>query len=158
MPHIDNLARKLGEHFGDYALYVSPNKEKTNVIMGGSVKLVRGKESPQKLGAFSAAVSPLSFLQVNDEIRDRIYADACAALSDFRGDVTELYSGVGLLTAELALRLPDASCNPATLARDLKFLLSRGYTLFSVRPYDMFPQTMHVETLAVLARSRGAGE
>ena len=47
-------------------------------------------------------------------------------------------------------RIVYISCNPATLARDLKFLLPRGYTITSLRPYDMFPQTMHVETLVCL--------
>ena len=75
---------------------------------GESVRLVRGKERPQELGAFSAVVSPASFLQVNDEMRERLYAAACAALDGFDGDIVELYSGVGLLTAELALRLPQA--------------------------------------------------
>ena len=37
------------------------------------------------------------------------------------------------------------SCNPATLARDV-------YDITSVTPYDMFPQTEHVETLAVLEK------
>lgn len=78
------------------------------MIMGDSVKLIHGKETPQELGAFSAVVSPLSFLQVNDEIRDRLYSDVCKALDGFEGDIVELYSGVGLLTAEIASRLPDA--------------------------------------------------
>lgn len=43
------------------------------------------------------------------------------------------------------------SCNPATLARDLK-LLSDMYTLKYAKPFDMFPQTSHVETVVLMSR------
>ena len=41
---------------------------------------------------------------------------------------------------------------PSTLARDLK-LLSTNYTINYIQPYDMFPQTTHVETLVHLVKS-----
>jgi 23S rRNA (uracil1939-C5)-methyltransferase len=44
------------------------------------------------------------------------------------------------------------SCNPSTLARDLKELVASGYRAQRVLPFDMFPQTAHCETLAVLRR------
>jgi len=43
------------------------------------------------------------------------------------------------------------SCDPATLARDLKKLVAGGYTINSIRGFDLFPQTHHVETVVRLA-------
>jgi tRNA/tmRNA/rRNA uracil-C5-methylase (TrmA/RlmC/RlmD family) len=40
------------------------------------------------------------------------------------------------------------SCDPVTLARDLRALAERGYTLEAVSGFDLFPQTHHVEALA----------
>ncbi|GAA4503976.1 23S rRNA (uracil(1939)-C(5))-methyltransferase RlmD [Pseudaeromonas paramecii] len=45
------------------------------------------------------------------------------------------------------------SCDPDSLARDLAVLLSGGYRLEQVIPVDMFPHTLHVETVARLVRS-----
>lgn len=44
------------------------------------------------------------------------------------------------------------SCDPATLARDLKVILGNGYEIESIRALDMFPQTHHVETVVHLKR------
>ncbi len=228
LPKAEVLYERLKAQFGDIALYISENTKNTNVIMGDTVSLIFGKEQKQSLGAFSAAVSPLSFLQVNIEVMKMLYDKAAEKIE---GDkVLELYSGVGLLTAQIASRLPLAkitaveivpsatrgadnlmrdlgfsgrvknvcadavkfvegkkgklpfdcalldpprkgcdsavleavknsgikkiiyiSCNPATLARDIK-ILSDSYTVESVNLFDMFPQTCHIETLAVLNR------
>ncbi len=45
------------------------------------------------------------------------------------------------------------SCNPATLARDLKLLSNQGYTLTMIQPADFFPQTAHVECVAFLEQT-----
>jgi 23S rRNA (uracil1939-C5)-methyltransferase len=43
------------------------------------------------------------------------------------------------------------SCNPATQARDVRYLNEQGYELLSLMPMDMFPQTEHIEAIALLA-------
>lgn len=49
-------------------------------------------------------------------------------------------------------RMVYISCNPATLARDLRILTDGGFHVATVQPVDMFPQTSHVETVCLLSR------
>lgn len=51
-------------------------------------------------------------------------------------------------------RVVYVSCDPATLARDLKYLCGQGYVLERVRAVDMFPETVHVETVVQLVRKK----
>jgi 23S rRNA (uracil1939-C5)-methyltransferase len=57
----------------------------------------------------------------------------------------------GILTVN-APRLIYLSCDPATLARDLGRLCTGGYRVTRVQPFDLFPQTAHLETLVELVR------
>jgi tRNA/tmRNA/rRNA uracil-C5-methylase (TrmA/RlmC/RlmD family) len=58
------------------------------------------------------------------------------------------------VTAALAAQRPRAvayvSCDAATLARDLRVLLDAGWSLTSLRAWDLYPQTEHIELLAVV--------
>ncbi len=49
-------------------------------------------------------------------------------------------------------RIVYVSCNPSTLARDLKILDELGYKTKEIQPVDMFPQTYHVETVVLMSR------
>ncbi|WP_274422337.1 23S rRNA (uracil(1939)-C(5))-methyltransferase RlmD [Blautia sp. XA-2221] len=51
-------------------------------------------------------------------------------------------------------RVVYVSCDSATLARDLKYLCERGYQVKKVCPVDMFPMTVHVETVVLLSQQK----
>lgn len=59
------------------------------------------------------------------------------------------------LNALIDMKVPKivyVSCDPATLVRDLKILANGGYEIKEVTPFDLFPQTMHVESVTLLER------
>ncbi|MDA0329565.1 MAG: TRAM domain-containing protein [Gemmatimonadetes bacterium] len=60
-----------------------------------------------------------------------------------------------IILAQAPPRIVYVSCDPATLARDLG-ALSDGYEVHSIRAFDLFPHTSHVETVAVLVRRRAS--
>ncbi len=232
LPEYKRFAKALQNDGYDFSLYISPNLKRTNVIMGEKAVLLCGDEALQAetLG-IKYSVSPKSFMQVNDKVRDIIYRRVGDIIKNSNIDnVVDAYSGIGIMSnifakyadkvyaieieeqavkdgmelakvngnqdkiinicgdcaeelPKLISRIGDAlavldpprkgcdksiiqslldaaprrivyiSCNPATLARDIKMLLS-GYDLASVTPYDMFPHTKHVETLVCLDRKR----
>ncbi|MDH4161555.1 MAG: 23S rRNA (uracil(1939)-C(5))-methyltransferase RlmD [Nitrospirota bacterium] len=57
------------------------------------------------------------------------------------------------ILALLPKKIVYVSCNPSTLARDLKFLHLFGYRLDRLQPVDMFPWTYHIECVAEMVRS-----
>lgn len=230
LPRYERFAKKLEDKGYKFSLYVSLNEKRTNVIMGEKTITLCGADKlrGETLGVVYE-VSPESFMQVNDKVRDMIYSRVGEIIKQSKiPNVVDAYSGIGIMSnifasyaqkvyaieivpeaiedakklaalngnshkivnicGDCAEQLPSViakldksvvvidpprkgcdervlramlaasptkivyiSCNPATLARDLR-ILSEGYDIKSVTPYDMFPNTKHVETLVCLEK------
>ncbi len=230
LPAEDELARLLWEIPGMTSLTVNVNTERTNVIMGSKLRLLRGQGwIEDRIGDITFRISPLSFYQVNPVQTNRLYSQALqyAGLTG-RETVWDLYCGIGTISLFLARKakkvygveiVPEAiqdakenaerngianaefyvgraeevlprmyeesgvsadvivvdpprrgcdekcletmvkmqpekivyvSCDPATLARDLKYLGENGYGLEKWRGCDMFAGTGHVESVVLM--------
>jgi 23S rRNA (uracil1939-C5)-methyltransferase len=92
--------------------------------------------------------------QVLEELRERAGEPDVVVVDPPRAGLAgKALRRVGRLDAP---RIVYVSCNPTTLAGDVKALVGdHGYRLERARPVDMFPHTPHVETVALLERSGG---
>ena len=66
-----------------------------------------------------------------------------------KGVSADVIEAIGTMVPQ---RVVYVSCDPATLARDLKRLTAAGYTLQTAEAFDLFPRCAHVETVALLSR------
>ncbi len=230
--NIQDLVLNLKNAGFEFGLFVNVNKEKGSLILTNDfVKIdgldhLEGEYISQDGSSIKYPISPGSFMQVNNDIKDKIYNFAQQQLNG-ASLIIDAYSGSGLMTAimskvadqvvgleivksatidadnlkrnnniknmnnincdcvvgldkvatpatksgfcvildpprkgadqtvlnKLISKKPEKilyiSCNPATLARDLK-ILAQGYDIASITLYDMFPNTSEIETVALL--------
>ena len=66
-----------------------------------------------------------------------------------KGVSADVIEAIGAMAPQ---RVVYVSCDPATLARDLKLLTAAGYTLQTAEAFDLFPRCAHVETVVLLSR------
>lgn len=85
------------------------------------------------------------------KIADELTSDVAAVVDPPRIGLSQPVRR--FLTDKRLRRLVYVSCDPATFARDAGYLTHSGYRLRRVQPVDLFPQTPHVELVALLDRS-----
>jgi 23S rRNA (uracil1939-C5)-methyltransferase len=116
-------------------------------VVHGAVE--RGRESARSLRLpVEFTVGPVA--EKLPELASRLKASAPVVVLDpsRRGLSPEAYDPIEALNPA---RLLYVSCNPAALARDLRIWIDKGWAVDEIRAYDMFPQTAHLEMLAVLS-------
>lgn len=232
LPEEKTLAEELWKIPGMTSVSINVNTERTNVILGKKVRVLKGKEKIEDtIGDVVFRISPLSFYQVNPVQTKKLYGQALE-YAGLTGEETvwDLYCGIGTISLFLAKKakkvygveiVPEAiadakenaarngitnaeffvgkaeevlprkyeeegvyadvivvdpprkgcdekcletmvrmrperivyvSCDSATLARDLKYLGEMGYEVRKWRGCDMFPGTVHVETVCLLSK------
>ena len=83
------------------------------------------------------------------EHQNEITADVIVVDPPRKGMDEESLAAMVLMNPE---KIVYVSCDSATLARDVKYLNDHGYELARIRPVDMFPHSVHVETVCLLSK------
>ena len=125
---IDYFLFLLDEIFPVYSFYLNYNDKKTNVVFGESFTLLKGKGVYECTdGGITFEAGPQTFVQVNENVRGRLY-DRAVSLAEADDTVIDCYAGGGLLTAKFAKKcqkaygveiVPEAhACADAVAARN----------------------------------------
>ena len=104
LPHAQELIEMLKYSFKKFSFFTSENTNNDNVIMGETVKKLYGvdKVTLEENGV-KYSIGPLSFMQVNDAVKTKLYQDVVKSLDlNENSVVIDAFSGAGLLTAIIA--------------------------------------------------------
>jgi 23S rRNA (uracil1939-C5)-methyltransferase len=125
--------------------------------LAGEVARVIGIEAhPASADDFRANAAGLDHVEIIEasveEALARVQGSVNLVVADppRRGMGREVVEGLARL---MPRRIAYVSCDPATLARDAALLTSTGYRLVEAQPVDLFPQTYHVESVALFERT-----
>ena len=104
LPNLPYLVGMLTDVLRQFSLYINFNDQDTNVIFGEEFQLVHGEGFFEaKEGGITYEAGPMTFLQVNENVRAKLYKDALKTVCEDGDEVViDAYSGGGLLTAMIA--------------------------------------------------------
>lgn len=103
LPNIQDYYSTLSNTFPDVSLYLNINRENNNVIMGEEIIKIAGTDQSLNIMGIKVSLNPLSFFQVNDNIREKLYTKVIEEINpDENTLVIDAFSGVGLLGAIMA--------------------------------------------------------
>ncbi|MGE5630478.1 MAG: 23S rRNA (uracil(1939)-C(5))-methyltransferase RlmD [Caulobacteraceae bacterium] len=133
---------------GTISLFLSKKARKVYGVEIVSQAIDNAKENARLNGIRNASFIVGESETIIPEMYDRgIKADVIVVDPPRKGCDEKLLEVIAQMSPE---RVVYVSCNPATLARDLKYLSERGYRVKEIQPVDMFPQTSHVESIVLM--------
>lgn len=156
---IDHLERELGMTDEDSLLDLYAGVGTFSLTLGRKLRRVVAVESsPVSAKAFRANAK-INGMFATQSVESDVVDYLKKQLDSFTTVVMDPpRSGVGrdiiLVEKFKPSKVAYISCDPTTLARDISLLKSSGFEIVSVKAFDMFPQTWHVETVVVLSSSK----
>ena len=143
-PQADSAVLDLFAGVGNFTLGLAAMGARVHALEGQQLMVERLLDSAQRNGLANVTATAADLTQVP------VAGDYQSVVLDPPRD------GARAVCEQLAKRpvssIAYVSCNPATLARDAASLVKGGYRMTQVAVVDMFPQTAHLETLAVFER------
>ena len=138
------LARKAGQVYGVEIVPQAVEDARNNARINGitNARFYVGK---------AEEVLPGYYADYEKEHGERARADVIVVDPPRKGCDEALLETIVKMEPE---KVVYVSCDPATLARDVKYLRGNGYEVRRVRAVDMFPHTVHVETVVLLSHKK----
>ncbi|MGQ9681265.1 MAG: class I SAM-dependent RNA methyltransferase [Anaerolineae bacterium] len=124
-------------------------------LAGAAARVILVEESPSAAADARANAEGLGHVEVvqgaAEDVLPRLQGPFAVAVTDppRAGMDRRALQALANLAPD---RIVYVSCDPGSLARDVRYLAEHGYRLVEATPVDMFPQTHHVETVALLKR------
>lgn len=120
-----------------------------------SIEIVKSASEDAKKTAFENKITNIDFINGAVEVKLEELIENGKRIDTIIFDPPRkgLEKSIIDKVAELSLsEVVYISCNPSTLARDIKLFTEKGYSLKKIEAVDMFPQTSHIECVALLSK------
>lgn len=135
---------------GALGLALARRGARTTIVDADPAAIACGVEAARAEGVTTVAFERAEVLAFLGRRGDGVAPDLVIADPPRTGLGRGVAEGLAALGAS---RIAMISCDPATLARDLAALAARGYAIEHITPFDLFPQTAHVEAVVWMSRA-----
>jgi len=137
---------------GLFSLFLAPRCDRLYGIEAEGHAVCCAKENLNRAGISSAVfyTGDMAHILRDRFIRKSVMVDVVLVDPPRIGLEPDTLAALGTLNPS---KIVYVSCNPTTMARDLRALAGFGYGIMRVQPLDMFPQTSHIETVVLLERN-----
>lgn len=135
---------------GLFSLFLAPHVKRVIGIEGDRHSIKCARTNLQDYGITNAEFieGPVEKI-LRQKVKGKIHVDAVLLDPPRIGCAKGVLDDIAEIRPE---KIVYVSCDPATQARDVRYLIEKGFSLTEVQPIDMFPQTKHIEVIALIER------